>query len=209
MRWTLWSIGAVPIVLLVLALGAIGLHAQQTGGDSSEVVTKIRVEVIGFGGRVDLVLGDFDNVEDADVCERRWSKAHPDDLRLTRQREIQVRITRPRPPAPKPPQADPIPSVPRPGGGKMALVVLPNTSWSGGETLQGYGKLAFRFGPGETVSMIDADGTSTGRYSRSGSTVTLRFYDGTVVYTGTIAGEIIYGSGRNSRQSWTFSVKLQ
>jgi hypothetical protein len=57
--------------------------------------------------------------------------------------------------------------------------------------------------------MIDTDGSQTGRYSRSGRSVTLRFYEGRVIYTGTLQDDIIYGSGRNGRTSWTFSVKRQ
>jgi hypothetical protein len=89
------------------------------------------------------------------------------------------------------------------------VVTLPNTTWKGGETLQNYGELRFQFGSGDTVSMKDSDGTTTGQYSRSGRTVTLRFYNGTVVYTGTLDDNIIHGTGRNGRTSWTFSVKLQ
>lgn len=50
--------------------------------------TKWIVEVIGMGGRVDLKLGEFWSYSDALVCSTAWSKAHPDDLRLTREREV-------------------------------------------------------------------------------------------------------------------------
>jgi hypothetical protein len=86
---------------------------------------------------------------------------------------------------------------------------LPNSTWRGGETLANYGRLTFRFGPGDTVEMIDTDGSQTGKYSRSGRSVMLRFYEGRVIYSGTLEDDIIYGSGRNGRTSWTFSVKRQ
>ncbi|MFO0968457.1 MAG: hypothetical protein U0793_23115 [Gemmataceae bacterium] len=106
------------------------------------------------------------------------------------------------PPPPSPPRELPAVSPPRP-------LALANTSWAGGETLRGYGRLTFRFGPGKTVDMIDTDGTTPGTYSRSGASVTLQFYDGTVVYSGTLQDNIIHGSGRHGPDSWTFSVRLR
>jgi murein DD-endopeptidase MepM/ murein hydrolase activator NlpD len=47
-------------------------------------------EVIGYGGRVDLVLGEFPTYRDASHCSLDWSEAHPDDLRLTREREVKL-----------------------------------------------------------------------------------------------------------------------
>jgi murein DD-endopeptidase MepM/ murein hydrolase activator NlpD len=48
------------------------------------------VEVIGGGGRIDEVLGEFPTYRDASYCSQRWSEDHPDDLRLTREREVKV-----------------------------------------------------------------------------------------------------------------------
>jgi murein DD-endopeptidase MepM/ murein hydrolase activator NlpD len=45
-------------------------------------------EVIGGGGKVDLVLGEFPTYRDASHCSLDWSVSHPDDLRLTREREV-------------------------------------------------------------------------------------------------------------------------
>ncbi|MFO0968455.1 MAG: hypothetical protein U0793_23105 [Gemmataceae bacterium] len=113
------------------------------------------------------------------------------------------RATPPSPPAPpRPPAPVPPISSPRP-------VELPNSSWAGGETLGAYGRLTFRFGPANTVYMIDKDGTIPGKYSRSGASVTLLFYKGTVVYSGTLQDNIIHGSAHNPRESWTFSIRLQ
>ena len=47
-------------------------------------------EVIGGGGRVDLVLGEFPTYRDASHCSLDWSESHPDDLRLTREREVRL-----------------------------------------------------------------------------------------------------------------------
>ncbi len=52
--------------------------------------TKWGVEVIGGGGSVDLNLGEFWSYSAASACALAWSKANPDDLRLTREREVKV-----------------------------------------------------------------------------------------------------------------------
>lgn len=48
------------------------------------------VEVIGRGGRVDLVLGEFPTYRSAAYCSQLWSEAHPKDLRLTRERKVKL-----------------------------------------------------------------------------------------------------------------------
>ena len=103
------------------------------------------------------------------------------------------------------------PDVPRPGHDPAPRPAgLANSTFRGGETPQNYGKLEFRFGGGGLVDMVDNDGTTPGQYSISGHSVTLRFYDGRVVYTGTLDGDILHGSGQtNDGRSWTFSVRLQ
>jgi Peptidase family M23 len=50
--------------------------------------TKWISEVIGAGGRVDLVLGEFPTYQDALHRSMAWSWSRPDDLRLTREREV-------------------------------------------------------------------------------------------------------------------------
>jgi murein DD-endopeptidase MepM/ murein hydrolase activator NlpD len=47
-------------------------------------------EVIGGGGKIDLVLGEFPTYQDASHCSLDWSVSHPDDLRLTRERPVEV-----------------------------------------------------------------------------------------------------------------------
>jgi hypothetical protein len=51
-----------------------------------EPKTKWVVEVIGHGGRVDRVLGEYPTYRDALYGSLTWSRAHPKDLRLTRER---------------------------------------------------------------------------------------------------------------------------
>ncbi len=53
-----------------------------------DLQTKWVVEVIGGGGKVQEVLGAFPTYRDASYCSVRWSEDHPDDLRLTREREV-------------------------------------------------------------------------------------------------------------------------
>ncbi len=62
----------------------------KTVGPKPQPETKWVVEVIGEGGRVDLVLGEFPTYKSATYCSQQWSEAHPNDLRLTREREIKV-----------------------------------------------------------------------------------------------------------------------
>jgi murein DD-endopeptidase MepM/ murein hydrolase activator NlpD len=57
----------------------------------AEPETKWVVEVIGMGGRVDLVLGEFLTYKSAIYCSQQWSESHPNDLRLTREREVKLR----------------------------------------------------------------------------------------------------------------------
>ncbi|MCA9227995.1 MAG: M23 family metallopeptidase [Planctomycetales bacterium] len=49
------------------------------------------VEVIGMGGRVDMKLGEFPTYGDALYCGLTWMNEHPDDLRLTREREVRLK----------------------------------------------------------------------------------------------------------------------
>jgi hypothetical protein len=52
--------------------------------------TKWVVEVIGGGGVVQEVLGEFWTYADASACSLAWSESNPNDLRLTREREVKV-----------------------------------------------------------------------------------------------------------------------
>jgi hypothetical protein len=53
------------------------------------------VEVIGEGGRADLVLGEFFDYQSASRCAVAWSESRPDDLRLTREREVTLKPEKP------------------------------------------------------------------------------------------------------------------
>jgi murein DD-endopeptidase MepM/ murein hydrolase activator NlpD len=71
----------------------VGVKPKVTGRvvkPRPERATKWVVEVIGNGGRVDMVLGEFPTYRDASYCSQRWSEDHPDDLRLTREREVRL-----------------------------------------------------------------------------------------------------------------------
>jgi hypothetical protein len=81
-----------------------------------------------------------------------------------------------------------------------------NGSMAGSEDLRGYGVLEFRFQPNGQVAMIDADGTQMGTYARAGNGVILRFYGGTVVYTGTFDGQMLAGTANNGKDTCNFSV---
>jgi hypothetical protein len=53
-----------------------------------ELPAKWVVEVIGGGGKVQEVLGEFPTFRDASYCSVRWSEDHPDDFRLPMEREV-------------------------------------------------------------------------------------------------------------------------
>jgi hypothetical protein len=83
---------------------------------------------------------------------------------------------------------------------------LVGTTWSGSESLSGYGRLTFEFYGGGRAVMIDTSGRTSGSWSRSGNSVTLRFHQ-TVVYRGTIRGTVLSGSGSSkNRSNWSWSV---
>jgi hypothetical protein len=84
---------------------------------------------------------------------------------------------------------------------------LAGTSWQGTETLPGYGDLTFHFHEDSTATMVDTDGTSYGTWSQAGGRVRLAFYDGTVIYDGTLSGNQLFGSARNSRTTWSWSLQ--
>ncbi len=55
-----------------------------------EPESKWVVEVIGGGGQVQLVPGEFFTYQSAAICSKMWSEANPKDLRLTREREVEL-----------------------------------------------------------------------------------------------------------------------
>ncbi|MBI2805261.1 MAG: hypothetical protein HYX68_09815 [Planctomycetes bacterium] len=79
------------------------------------------------------------------------------------------------------------------------------TIWVGTENLQGYGRLEFQFSDGGRVLMIDARENSNGSFTRNGSSITLTF-PGRAVYYGTINGNSMSGTARDSTRTWSWSV---
>jgi hypothetical protein len=86
---------------------------------------------------------------------------------------------------------------------------LANTTWTGRETLPGYGELTFKFKPQGAVTMIDAKETRSGRFTLDGQDVKLTFFDGEVVYTGKLDGQTMSGVARNAGKAWTWEVTRQ
>ncbi len=74
-----------------------GSSGGSTGGSGSSnsgaTASQWVAEVIGYGGRVDLVLGTFSTYREAQQCSYNWSRSHPNDLRLTREREVFTQST--------------------------------------------------------------------------------------------------------------------
>lgn len=85
---------------------------------------------------------------------------------------------------------------------------LAGSTWSGSETLAGYGRLAFAFQGNGQVTMDDKDGKTPGSYVQTGNSVTLTF-QGTIRYTGTVSGRDMSGSATNGKDRWTWTVKRQ
>jgi hypothetical protein len=82
-----------------------------------------------------------------------------------------------------------------------------NTTWRGVESLPGYGVLVFEFHGDNTVTMTDSDGQSPGNWEQDGRFVTLRFYGGNVIYTGSISGNEMVGSARNGQTTWQWRLR--
>jgi hypothetical protein len=94
-----------------------------------------------------------------------------------------------------------------PAPAPVPVASLVGTTWTGSETLPGYGKLELRFEGNGQVIMIDAQARRAGSYTRDGNTVTMRFgASQDCVYTGTLSGSAITGPARYGSTSWTFSV---
>jgi|GEM_PF-3075577 len=98
------KIGIIALVCMVLfTLPVFAQDASNTARDKNYVeVTRWVSEVIGYGGRVDEKLGEFETYTDAEKRSREWSESHPKDLRLTREREVTVRNYPQRPSKPQP-----------------------------------------------------------------------------------------------------------
>jgi pilus assembly protein CpaB len=88
-------------------------------------------------------------------------------------------------------------------------VAVGGSVWSGSETLAGYHKLTFHLLPGQKAVMDDRDGSHDGTWVQSGNQITLRFYSGSVVYTGTVNGSAMSGTAFNGRTRWNWTVSRQ
>jgi hypothetical protein len=89
---------------------------------------------------------------------------------------------------------------------------LAGSTWTGSETLPGFGKLTFAFRAGGAATMIDAKGEAQGTWTQNASEVTINFQG--CVYQGRINGQTLSGSGRitagaQTGQTWSFQVALQ
>jgi biotin carboxyl carrier protein len=104
-------------------------------------------------------------------------------------------------PQPQPKQFPTPPVNPNPGQQGLA-----GTSWSGSETLPGYGALTFQFQPGGQATMIDKDGNQPGTWNQGGNSISLTFANGGVIYNGTITGGQMSGTARNDKENWSWSV---
>jgi hypothetical protein len=181
--------------------------AQEPRNDDSYVVEKYYVDLIGYAGKVEQTYGPFGTPQEADDFEADWEKNHKDDFRIPRRRTERVRTIPQRPSTTRPRQADPLPSVPRPGiAPKPRPVQLIGQSWVGSETLGGYGRLEFRFMPNNKVQMVDAQETVYGTYYQSGNSVSLIFFDGNCTYSGTISANGIKGNALAGSQQFTWNV---
>src|SRR5262245_60860371 len=106
---------AVVSCLVIVPLVA---PAQERAKSEENTVSVWVSEVILGGGKTE-ELGEFPTWEEAAKCSTKWSKAHPDDLHLTHEREVKVRKTTPAPGAKtEEPQLPRSASKPGDGGGK-------------------------------------------------------------------------------------------
>lgn len=87
--------------------------------------------------------------------------------------------------------------------------------WVGTETLAGFGKLSFSLYSDGRAVMVDARDTVEGTWTRKGQNMTLTFFNGSVVYQGTVNGASLAGtasgpaSRMNTRTTWAWSTQMQ
>ncbi len=84
--------------------------------------------------------------------------------------------------------------------------------YAGTESLAGFGKVQFSIYPDGRVLMVDARDTVEGVWQKSDQLITLAFFNGSVVYTGTFNGATLSGtatgpsSRQNAKKSWTWTT---
>jgi hypothetical protein len=90
---------------------------------------------------------------------------------------------------------------------------LADTTWTGSEALDGFGKLTFQLHADGTAVMIDAKSTVKGRWAQQGQRVVIQFQN--CVYAGQLNGQRLSGSaqfvenGRPHGRAWAFAVVRQ
>jgi hypothetical protein len=92
------------------------------------------------------------------------------------------------------------------GRAKETPVKLLGTQWVGSEDLTGYDRLRFSFVSSTQVVMYDAKETVPGTWTRTGSSITMHFFDGSVVYEGNVYGDGMSGNGNNGGDRWYWRV---
>jgi len=204
------SSSAVSAALAALVVAAAPAQAQTR---PSERYVEIQgAAVHGFAGNTEIAYQWYPNPADAEreAATMRQLLGTGDipiydrvEVRPETRRVLIPNPRRPEPPAPAPP-TPPRPGIPEPT--PPAPVQLEGQSWIGSETLQGYGRLEFRFLPGNRVQMIDAQDTTMGTWRRSGNSVSLVFFNGACVYSGTIQGNRISGNALANKTRFTWSV---
>jgi hypothetical protein len=85
-----------------------------------------------------------------------------------------------------------------------AFASLSGTTWAGTESLPGFTKLIFRFGPDGKVVRIDTFATNKGTWSQNDNQVYITF--GRTIYTGTIQDQVLSGNVHSGVDIWKFSV---
>jgi hypothetical protein len=87
---------------------------------------------------------------------------------------------------------------------------LVGTDWTGSETLGGFGALTFQFRDQGKAIMIDTQGNWPGTFVQDAQEVTIKFFNGDVIYRGKITGKDMAGSAENKAGGkWTFKVSLK
>lgn len=165
-------------------------------------------EVIGRGGRVDLVLGEAPTYSKAVKISQKWSKANPDDLRLTRERRVKKRVYPPVKDSPKPNSVEPLGNTKHPGStGTSSRAALVQGNWSGKE---GGSDVTFEFLPSGKVRAVDKYGvwSETWKMLTASSVFMELTSPNAIRYSGQITGNTIKGIARNVKngRTWRFEI---
>jgi hypothetical protein len=89
-------------------------------------------------------------------------------------------------------------------------VWVADTNWSGSEDRSGYEALRFVFSS-TSVTMTGTEGSTRGTWEQTGDQITMTFFDGKVVYTGTIQGQACnytWSCPKNADDFYVFHVRV-